>query len=207
MSNLPRPGDPLVTGLGKIVEDQDVAQTGAVTADEYTERTTIVAFDQFKPHKEITRNDLPAGEEEDQKQASIVVGLRLIGLSFQDIAEVLRVPIHVVNDIAATQGTRHTFNAAVRNIINANSDSIQGRISSYANSAVTTVVGLMEDKETRADVRLKAAQDVLDRSGTNADQFFAADKADNHSDDELKIVMMEDENDKPSVSINIKRKG
>lgn len=206
MSELPNAGDPLIIGMGQVITEVPVEKDGYVSADEYVERTAIQRFVNFRPVREVSIDQTPEADKQTQLAISVVVSLRLMGMIPTDIAEILAVPLEEIKRITSLPATQHTFERMLRNIINANAENTQGRISSYANKAVDTVISMMENEETRDDVRLKAAQDVLDRSGTNADQFFGSDAAQSAREDELTIVVTDDEDNDEKVKISMKRK-
>jgi hypothetical protein len=64
---------------------------------------------------------------------------------------------------------------------------------------------MINDEDTRDDVRLKAAQDILDRSGAHPDQFFGETSKSQQNDDELRIVIMDEESKKERVTVELKR--
>jgi hypothetical protein len=133
--------------------------------------------------------------------------MRLMGMTPLDISYVLNTSLENIQKIVRSPAAQTSFEKLYKNIINTNSDVVQGRIASHMNNAVDVVVSLMENIDTRDDVRLKAAQDVLDRGGTNPEHFFANDDGQGQSDDELKIVIMDEETGENRVSVEINRKG
>jgi hypothetical protein len=203
---LAKPGDPLVTGVGIVVLDDDTLEERQVSIEEYSERRKIPAFDKFKPAKEIRQDMMPDADPKEQTGIAAIVGLRLMGLAFEDIADMLGVPLDEIKRMSVLPSAQATFERVFRGLIAVSAESVQGKIASFADNAANVVVGLMNDEKTRADVRLKAAQDVLDRSGTNADNFFSGDAGQTSQEDELRITFMDDEGAQEKVSVQIKRK-
>jgi hypothetical protein len=203
---LAKPGDPLVTGMGIVVVDDDTKESRQVTLAEYNDRRKIPALAVFRPAKELTQANMPEADVNDQIGIAAVVGLRVMGMSFDDIADMLKVPIDEINRIIGQQSAQVTFERIFRGIIAVGADNVQGRIASFADNAASVVITLMNDDATRADVRLKAAKDVLDRSGTNAENFFAADAGQTSQDDELRITFMGEGGATEKVSVSLKRK-
>lgn len=202
MANLPLPGDPLVTinGTVKPLEGNDLDQVA------YTDREVLPRITQFNPAYRMGMRDTPEKDTQEQTLAAAVIGLRLMGLDVSDIATMFKTGVHNINEILAKPATQISFEKMFLSIIGAKADHISGRIASYADKAVTTVVNLMEGGEkVPAIVKLKAAQDILDRSGTNAEQIFGVNNK-NHQEDELKITYVSKGKDDDKLEISLKRK-
>lgn len=202
MTNLPLPGDPLVTinGTVKPLEGNDLDQVA------YTDREVLPRITQFNPAYRMGMRDTPEKDTQEQTLAAAVIGLRLMGLDVSDIATMFKTGVHNINEILAKPATQISFEKMFLSIIGAKADHISGRIASYADKAVTTVVNLMEGGEkVPAIVKLKAAQDILDRSGTNAEQIFGVNNK-NHQEDELKITYVSKGKDDDKLEISLKRK-
>lgn len=205
MPELARPGDPLIHGIGRTFDPiRTEDDTPNIQMEE--KRSVLPRFEKFVPVKERTVEDMPERDTKEQMAMIALIGARLLGLDMYAIADMFGVDIDTVTSLVTKPATQATFERMFVALINHNADNIQGRIASYANKAVTTVVDLMEDTETRSDVRLKAAQDILDRSGANAEQFFAAGQDSGAHDDELKIVVMDESGESEKVRVEIKRK-
>jgi len=205
MSDLPSPGDPLVVGVGGDKYEQITLPDDKIDVPSVEERYTFTRLRDFAPVKEITKDDLPETEHQEQMTTSLVIALKMLGLHETDIADVCGVTLPHIEKVIKRPAAQFTFERMVRNIIDANATSTQGRIASYANDAVTTVVTMMQDNKTRDDVRLKAAQDVLDRSGTNADQYFNSSMGQGSQEDELQIVFTDEGEEKEKVKVNWKK--
>lgn len=201
--SLARAGDPYIATSGKQIEADALPDEEAFSVEE--RRKVLPVFKRIGITKQTSIDDLPEPDMQQQTVIGAVVALRLLGLSNVDIAETMGTDVEKVQSIVNLQATQATFERIYQNIIHSNSEHVQGRIASHANSAVDTVVELMEDDETRDDVRLKAAQDILDRSGANAEQFFGETSKSQQNDDELRIVIMDEESQKERVKVDIKR--
>lgn len=206
MPDLPMPGDPLVIRTGIVVEETSVAKDSYVSVDTYNERTAITRFVKFNPVHELTLKELPEQDIDNQNAIALVIGLRLLGLTNTDIADMTSVPLSTIEELSATPAAQATFEAMLRNVINHRATTLQGRIASYADDAVGVVTKLMSDEDVREDVRLKAAQDILDRSGTKPDQFFRRDNGSNGGMDELTIVVTDETSEREKIKVNVKRK-
>lgn len=195
--------DPYIDGSGKAITQATVTAPDAFELEE--KRKILPIFRTLVPTKRTDLDDLPEPDGNQQTVISAVVAMRLLGLSDVDIADVMKTSVEQIQSIVKMPATQATFERIYQNIIHANSENIQGRIASHANSAVDVVVLMMQDEETRDDVRLKAAQDILDRSGAHPDQFFGETSKSQQNDDELRIVIMDEETQKERVTVDIKR--
>lgn len=205
MSDLAKPGDPYIDGSGKTIEADDFSEKSD-TDIVIRRREVLPKFSHFQPAKERKIDDLPEADQQQQTVIIAVIGLRMLGLDPVDIQDMLGASMGEIERIMNLPSTQATFEKMFKGMISVNADTVQGRIASYANNAVSVVVDMMNNAETRDDVRLKAAQDVLDRSGTNADQFFTSGDDSHSADDELRITIMDEEGGSEKVSVEIKRK-
>ena len=207
MSDLPDPKDPLVTRTGMVVYNEETETTDKVTVEEYNARQRVIPFDKFQPAFEMTQDTMPEADAKDQITLASIIGLRLMGLPLVDISDMFGVAIGTLEEMIKRPSTQKTFERMFQGIVSGNSSALQGRLVHFGNNAIDVMAGLMNDDETRDDVRLKAAQDFLDRAGTNPDNFFAKDKdSGNAQDDELRIVMMDETGTTEKMSVEISRK-
>ena len=208
MDNLPDPNDPYIDGLKKVYDPitPEKSDVTAVTVSEYAVRNTIQQLSQFVPTKPVVLDSLPEPDFKEQIAISAVVALRLMGIDITDIADMFSISSKRIEEMLTSPSAQQTFELMLKNVVNHSANIVQGRIASFANEAVTTVHGLMTNEEVRDDVRLKAAQDMLDRSGTNADQFFRTNDADRQADTELSIVIMDEANDAEKIKVSVNKK-
>ena len=198
------PDDPFFTTIGKLVTSDGQRTNAEMGIEEYVSRNPVPLFRKFNPGREVGLDRTPEKDGKTQAGICAVVALRIMGLSIDDIAKLMGVTAHEIQDVVTMPATQRTFEMMFRGIINNNATTVQGKIAAYADRAVDTVVDLMSDEEVRDDVRLKAAQDILDRSGTHPDQFFAETEQQTQQDDELRITLLTE--DTPSrVEVSIKR--
>ena len=195
--------DPYITMNGSIIDQAGL--TPEQRRNNNNKRKVLPDFASMTVVKSLSIEKLPEPDLRQQTVISATVGLKLLGLTETDIAEVLGTPFDNVMRIINSPAAQATFERTYQNIIHAGADAVQGRIASHAKKAVDVVVEMMEDSEVRDDVRLKAAQDVLDRSGTNADQYFSESIRDQNADDELRIVIMDESGVNEKVKIDIKK--
>ncbi len=203
---LPKPGDPYVDKYGLVHHDDETGESYEISVEEYQERRKLPLFKYIKPAVERDLKSMPEADEKQQVVLSAIVGMRLMGLDFQDIAYSLNTTEDKIKDMMNEPSAQLTFEAIFKGLINTSADNVHGRISAHSNNAVSVILQLMNNTDTRDDVRLKSAQDILDRSGTNAEQFFSADQQSNIQEDELTINYMSDGNREEKISVSYKRK-
>lgn len=202
MANLPHPDDPYVNGTGSMVAPKGV-DLGEYASSVREVMPRLVAFQAVKERK---RDQLPAQDPKEQVAISAVLALRLMGFDPVDIADFFGVTFGKIDEILKSPEAQTSYEMLFFNLINHKAASLQGRISSYADKAISAVVGLMEGDKVRQDVKLKAAQDILDRSGLNHETFFTAGKDQGRSDDELVITIMGENEKSQGLSVTITKK-
>lgn len=196
---LPKPGDPLTTMDGKIVKPSGV--------DDAIVQEKLTAFPKirdFVPRREYTAHEAPESDPKQMAAIASIVGLRVMGFSTSAISDFVGAPVYLVHDLLKSPSAQVAFEMLYRSVINNNAVGIHGRIASYADEAVTKVVGLMSNDKAPHIVQLKAAQDILDRAGTNAEQVFGIQDS-KTTEDGLNIVIMTEDDAATKVEINIKR--
>lgn len=203
MSRLPHPTDPYVTTSGNIIKPV-VESDNTLDMDDI--REVLPRLTKFTPVKVRHKDERPEKDIKEQAVVNAVVGYLLMGFDVVDIAEFFDISVEDVTTIVKRPSAQRTFEMMFMAIINNNASNIQGRISSHANTAVDVMTSLMADTKQHGMVRYKAAADILDRSGANAEQFFNAGKDAQRSDDELSITFMNEEDKTSKVEVNIKRR-
>lgn len=197
-------GDPFVAPSGQLIEQS--FDTREAYVDTVETRKILPNFSGIYVRQKLSLDHLPEPDAEQQVVVTAVIGLKLMGLSDVDITEILNTSLDNIQRIIKSPAAQATFERMYQNLISANATTVQGRIAAYADKAADTVFEMMTDTETRHDVRLKAAQDVLDRSGTHPDQFFTETTQTGGNDsDELRIVIMDDAGEKERVKVDIKK--
>lgn len=202
MANLALPDDPYVHGVGQVVapKGEDLQEYAGKV------REVMPRLVNFVPLKDKKRDQLPAKDPKEQVAISAVLALKLQGFDPVDIADFFGTSFTKIEEILKSPEAQTSFEMLFFNLINYNASSLQGRVSSYANRALDTVVNLMEGEKVRQDVKLKAAQDILDRSGLNHETFFSAQNDRGRSDDELTITIMSEEDKPQGLSVTITKK-
>jgi phage terminase small subunit len=108
-------------------------------------------------------------------------------------------PNHAQRNVAAYHRKNHEYVSAY----------ISERIGSHVPAALRTVVAIMNDARERGGIRLKAAQDIMDRGGFGAKQKVelttkdAKDMSTDEIEDQIRNLLMGD----PKLAEIIKFKG
>jgi len=163
---LPKPGDPLVMADGRVLKPESLSDLGLMDP---------VAIDvEPKDFRALTTRNMEdlAGDQRMVVACCAVLTMTMLGISDREILDVLRVDSERLLSIREHEVYTDCFNACYKELINANSASLQARIASYAHGALTNVAKIAATAK-RDDVRLTANRDILDRAGTKA-----ADQAD-----------------------------
>ncbi len=98
---------------------------------------------------------------------------------------------------------QETFDVLFHEFININSTSLQAKIASFAGTALDNVMTIAS--ESKHDLaKLKANQDLLDRSGLHPEHLFGKFK-DDEGFDSLKIVIQDGEDKSMNIDVDLKR--
>ena len=199
------PGDPLVVS-DKVYHEDEHGDIVKMDLTEYQERRVSASLKDFRPTKILNIQDLPEQDHKEQLAIAAVTSLILMGLTVDDITQITGVDTLEIQRIINSGPAQSTFEMMYQSLINVSSSSLQGRIAAYGDNAVSVVARLMNDEEAPEMVQLKAAQDVLDRSGTNPKQFFDNHNDQGGGDDELRITIFDEDSQERKVEVDIKRK-
>lgn len=146
------PGDPYVTGKGKIIHDPDAPKSEAQTRAR-----------SFKAKKRRTIKELPALPNVLRGIACVLV-CSVLGLSDREIADLLGISLTDVKEVRKHNGYTETFEIVANEFVSASSDRLHSRIASYAEDALTNVHSIAMGA-TKEETKLRANIDLLDRGG------------------------------------------
>ena len=152
---LARPGDPLVLSDGSTIEEE-VEKPDPVPHEQINART-------FRSSKRRSVQELPAPVKT-VNVISVVLMYTLMGLSDREIAEALDVKIAQIKEIRDHSAYVECFDCVLNELLSANSDLLQSRISAHASMALDGVISIARDGKQENN-RLRASQDILDRAG------------------------------------------
>lgn len=200
---LAKPGDPYVSHKGEIIKAEKTKTNVREFAD-----TTVITVPLAKNFQSKARRSIKElfADAHTQTVLNSVLMYSMLGLTPNEIAQVLNASPTEVQHIIDLPAYQETFEAMFREIISANSQSLQARISAYAANAVANVMdiaGAEIGEDVPAIVKLKANQDILDRSGLASDTLFGKNAQDD-SQNSLRIEIVEAQDSKTNININVR---
>lgn len=203
---LPRPGDPIVDETGRVVlADGHIPEALS---------TTVPSAKTYIAKKRRSLSELPA-ETKTQTVINAVLLYSLLGMTPNEIAYALGTQIADVEHIRNLEQYQDTFNLLFREIISANSSSLQARIQRYAASSVENMLELADYKPEFDEsgtpkgyvippiVKFRANADILDRAGLSSDALFGKG-SESGDENTLKIEVVEAGDAKTNININVK---
>jgi len=210
---LAKPGDPLVTERGNLVEPEGRKEP------DYSINVPIARTLNIKTPRSIRELGTDA---QTQTVVNAVLMYKLLGVSRNEIAHVLGTSLSEVDNIERLPAFQETFEVIFKELLAASSHSIQARIASYAGRALDNLMHLADarphakeeiDDEGNSIMRreydvapmviLKANDSLLDRAGLNADNLYGRD---NESEaQQLEIEITTADSNKTSVKINTRK--
>lgn len=157
---LARPGDPLVTSKGDILEPinkPDKKGAKALVASQTIDPAL------YRPTKRRMIKELPA-EARVITAVGAVFMYTLLGVGDREIADTLGTDVEEVNSLRNHSAYGECFQIIHGEFINANSDLLTSRIAAYSQTALQTV-GHLASAGKKEEVQLRASIDLLDRAG------------------------------------------
>lgn len=158
-TGLARPGDPLITSRGDILEPNVKPPVkGAKTFEQQ-----IIDPSEYRPTKKRNIKELPAAPNVINGVAAVFM-YTLLGVGDREIADTLKVTVEQITDLRKHSAYGECFQAIHEEFINASSDLLTSRIAAYSHTALKTVGHLVEHGK-KEEVKLRASMDMLDRAG------------------------------------------
>lgn len=211
---LARPGDPLVGDRGDLIEAEGRKEP------DYAIDVPIARFVQSKTPRSL--RDLGT-DGQTQTVINAVLMYRMIGVSRNEVANILGTSILEIEQIEKMPAFQETFEHLFKELLSVSSNSLQARIRSYAGRAVDNLMMLADAKPveikekdelgneiTRREydvppmVILKANDSLLDRAGLSADNLYGHDDSD--AGQQLEIEITSGDSNKTNVKINTGRR-
>lgn len=179
-TTLARPGDPLVTSDGQILEPDGYGKSA--------EERFRVKPRSFKAQKKRSLKELPADTGTINGVACVLM-YTFLGVPDREIAIALNISLGQVTNIKRHSAYAECFGIISTEFVNANSDLITSRLAAYSHEALDGVYQIaMEGK--KENNRLKASMDLLNRGGFTAKEQIS--KA-GMGRQELRITVLEGE--------------
>lgn len=182
VSKLARPGDPYIMTDGQRIQPEGQEVNPKDTKFQVQAKT-------FKSTRRRTPKEMPA-EPKMMKGIACVLLFTLLGLSDRDIAEALNISTDDVKHIRGIAAYSETFEMVSDEFINTSSAYMMARLTAYSHDALTNIANIALNGK-KEDVKLRANQDIMDRSGNSAKINGARGNAD--SAGELRIVYIDGE--------------
>lgn len=204
--SLAQPGDPYIDNKGNVVQPKSTKKD--IRPMKLATSTSVPVASAYQSTQRRSVKELFA-EPQTQTVLNAVLLYSLMGLTPNEIAFILNTHVEDVHHIIDLPAYQETFEALFKEIISANSNSLQARISAYAANAVENVMELADvsndDENVPAIVKLKANQDILDRSGLSTDALFGKG-AQEDSSNTLQIQIVEAADSHTNININVGKK-
>jgi hypothetical protein len=201
MPALARPGDPYVTDKGDVMLEGEGQPMNALPRADSVLGAPLAKHIVPKSRRNVA--DLPAPGKL-QTAINVVLIYQLLGLSENEIAHLVDTSIADIQKIKSHIAYQETFDALFHEFISVNSNSLQSKIAAFAGDALDNVMDIAKSSKHEM-AKLKANQDILDRSGLHPEHLFGKNKEEDGFDS-LKIVVQSGEDKEMSVDVDIKRR-
>lgn len=198
---LARPGDPYVTDKGQVLLPGNNPMDALPRADS-TLGAPVARSIVSKQRRTV--KDLPAVEPTTQTAINAVLVYKLLGMTDNEISFITHIPIGDISRLCHLDAYQETFEILFHEMISVNSTSLQSKIASFASDALDNVMDIA--KTSKHDLaKLKANQDILDRSGLHPETLFGKNKSEDGFDS-LKIVIQDGEDERTKVNIDLRKR-
>lgn len=161
---LAKVGDPLIAPDGSLLEQEE--DDDDLGPSRLPPPSTAVPFADYRPTKRRVISDLRA-EANSINVANVVLIYTLLGISDAEIAEVTNLESDKIEFVRASRVYSEIFECVMRELINANSEYIECRLSAYSGMALNNVAEIAQ-RARNTGYRLTASKDLLDRAGHRA---------------------------------------
>lgn len=157
--SLARPGDPLVTKDGEVIQADSLIDIGARDP-----KTHDVKPKDFRAIQRQDMDDLPA-DAHVMNACAAVFSYTMLGISDREIQIALKIREDQLKKIREHEGYALIFGSCMAELININSSSMQARIAAMAPMAIGQIFMLAREGK-KEETRLTASKDIADRAGT-----------------------------------------
>ena len=158
---LPQGSEPLILADGTVISPEN----GNVIVEEHV----ITVPNTVDIKREITASrmrvsDLPVPPDQ-MNTLSVIIGYSMMGVSDDDIANVIMIPLEQIKSIKLSDEYRLVQDGIVNNIMNSDSSSVRNMFVEGSRNAASLMAQVVKDSEMGINTRMSAAKDVLDRAG------------------------------------------
>lgn len=157
--SLARPGDPLVTKDGEVIQADSLIDIGARDP-----KVHDVKPKDFRATQRQDMDDLPA-DAHIMNACAAVFSYTMLGISDREIQIALKIREDQMKRIREHEGYALIYGACMAELININSASMQARIAAMAPMAIGQIFTLAREGK-KEETRLTASKDIADRAGT-----------------------------------------
>lgn len=193
--SLAKPGDPYVTERGQVILREDAFDKPDTTIGPARAKTLTSSVRR-------SVRDLPT-EGKMQTAIIVVLSYSILGLSENEIAHVSGASIEDVQRVKQLDAYQETFEMIFAELLSINSSSMRAKIAAFAPSALEGVMHLAANSKHDL-TKLKANQDILDRSGLHPEALFGKNASDN-AIESLNIVFQDGDDRDVNISVNMKK--
>jgi len=190
---LAKKGDPYVTREGQVI-----IKTDAIPDVNSTSIGPPIAK-RITPDHQRSIKELPT-DPKTQTALNVVLVYHLMGLTDNEISILVGIDIEQIQYLKDMPAYQETFEILFSQFISTNSSSLQAKIAAFAPAALESMLDLAV-KAKNENARMKAAADVMDRSGLHYETLYGRNK-DDSSFESLKIVF-EDGEDTKNINIEV----
>ena len=191
------PDDPLVTANGDVYAPDNEEHE---PTREFTEK--IVPAHKLRASTRRTIQDLPSSSPNEQMIVNVILTFHLLGMTENEISHHLSVSIKHVQKIKQSPAFQSTYDLLFSEMLEYNKTSTIARINAATTRAVDGMIDLLDDDEAPHMVRLKAQENILDRSGMSENALHGKNSKQDDGDQQLHIII-DDGREKEGATINI----
>lgn len=159
-TSLARPGDPLITLKGDVVEPENKPTKKEKIKLDVKDKIDPALY---RPSKRRIIKELPAAPNVITGIGAVFV-YTMMGIGDRELSETLGTTVEYINELRSHPAYAECFTAIHAEFINSNSELLTSRIAAAAQGALTNVIDIA-DSGKKEETRLSASKDILDRAG------------------------------------------
>jgi hypothetical protein len=194
---LAKPGDPYISANGKVFDGKGKELDVLPVADSLGPSAARA----FVSSKRRSISDLST-DPKTQTAIAVVLFYSIFGLSDNEIAYTVGITHDDITRLKKLDAYQETFELLFWEMIHSNGQSLVAKIAAKAPGALDNLFNIADSAQNE-NARLKANQDILDRSGLHPETLFG--KAGGDNIDGLKIVVKKADDESTTVDINLRR--
>jgi hypothetical protein len=198
--DLAKIGDPLIAPNGDVLVEED---DDDLSPSHLLPPATAVPFKDYRPITRRVLTELRAPADM-LNVTSVVLFYTLLGISDTEISDATKLTGEQIEHIRNSRTYADMFDNIMRELINANSEYIECRISAYSGMALGNIAEIAA-RTRNTGYRLAASKDLLDRAGHRPQDNASRQ---NSGMNELHIIITEpNDADNIKLDLTIRRNG